>query len=67
MLKSFKHENKIEIVKAVFELTRLGLKVAKDIVDTAPQPVLKNVSRLQAETAKRKLEAAGAIVEIIEG
>ena len=55
---------KIQVIKAVRELTSLGLKEAKDLVDGAPKPVLENVSKDDAEKAKAKLEAAGASVEL---
>ena len=56
--------NKIQVIKAVRELTGLGLKEAKDVVDSAPGPVREGVSREDAEAAKAKLEEAGATVEI---
>jgi len=56
--------NKIQVIKAVRELTSLGLKEAKDVVDSAPGPVREGVSREDAEAAKAKLEEAGATVEI---
>ena len=62
-LKSF-GEKKIEVIKAVREVTTLGLKQAKDSVEAAPQVVKEGVSKEEAETAKQKLEAAGATVEI---
>ena len=62
-LKSF-GEKKIEVIKAVRELTTLGLKQAKDLVEAAPQVVKEGVPKEEAETAKQKLEAAGATVEI---
>jgi large subunit ribosomal protein L7/L12 len=55
---------KIEVIKTVRQLTNLGLKEAKDLVDTAPQPVLTGVSKEAANDAKAKLEAAGAGVEV---
>lgn len=55
---------KIQVIKAVRELTSLGLKEAKDLVDGAPKPVLEKVSKDDAEKAKAKLEAAGATVEL---
>lgn len=55
---------KIQVIKAVRELTSLGLKEAKDLVDGAPKPVLENVGKDDAEKAKAKLEAAGATVEL---
>jgi large subunit ribosomal protein L7/L12 len=56
--------NKIQVIKAVRELTSLGLKEAKDVVDGAPGAVREGVSREDAEAAKAKLEEAGATVEI---
>jgi large subunit ribosomal protein L7/L12 len=56
--------NKIQVIKAVRELTSLGLKEAKDVVDGAPGPVREGVSKEDAEAAKAKLEEAGATVEI---
>ena len=55
---------KIEVIKAVRELTQLGLKEAKDLVDGAPKSVKEGVSKADAETFKKKLEEAGAKVEI---
>jgi large subunit ribosomal protein L7/L12 len=55
---------KIEVIKAVRQLISLGLKEAKELVDTAPQPVLTAVAKEAANDAKSKLEAAGAVVEI---
>jgi large subunit ribosomal protein L7/L12 len=55
---------KIEVIKTVRQLTTLGLKEAKDLVDTAPQPVLTAVAKEAAADAKAKLEAAGAAVEV---
>jgi len=62
-LKSF-GEKKIEVIKAVREVTTLGLKQAKDLVEAAPQVVKESVPKEEAETAKQKLEAAGATVEM---
>ncbi len=56
--------NKINVIKAVRELTSLGLKESKDLVEGAPKPVKENVSKEEAAAAKAKLEAAGATVEI---
>ncbi|MDQ6682914.1 MAG: 50S ribosomal protein L7/L12 [Chloroflexota bacterium] len=56
--------NKILVIKAVRELTGLGLKEAKDLVDAAPKPVKEGVPREEAEAAKEKLAEAGATVEI---
>jgi large subunit ribosomal protein L7/L12 len=63
VLKSF-GEKKIEVIKAVREVTTLGLKQAKDLVEAAPQVVKEGVSKEEAETIRKKLEAAGATVEI---
>ena len=57
-------ENKVNVIKAVREVTSLGLKEAKDLVDGAPKPVLEKVSKEDAEKAKAQLEAAGATVEL---
>ncbi|MBI4186748.1 MAG: 50S ribosomal protein L7/L12 [Chloroflexi bacterium] len=56
--------NKINVIKAVRELTSLGLKESKDLVEGAPKPVKEAVGKEEANTAKQKLEAAGATVEI---
>ncbi len=63
MLASF-GENKVNVIKAVRELTGLGLKEAKDLVDGAPKPVKEGVNKADAEAAKKKLEDAGAKAEI---
>jgi large subunit ribosomal protein L7/L12 len=55
---------KIAVIKEVRSLTSLGLKEAKDLVDSAPKPVLEKVSKEDAEKAKASLEAAGASVEV---
>ena len=55
---------KIQVIKAVRELTSLGLKEAKDLVDGAPKPILEKASKDDAEAAKAKLEEAGATVEL---
>ena len=55
---------KIQVIKVVRELTNLGLKEAKDMVDGAPKPVLEKVSKDDADKAKAKLEESGATVEI---
>ena len=57
-------DKKIQVIKEVRALTNLGLKEAKDLVDSAPKPVLENVSKEDAEKAKAQLEAAGASVEL---
>lgn len=56
--------NKIQVVKAVKEITELGLKDAKALVDEAPKPIKEKVSKEDAENIKKKLEEAGAQVEI---
>lgn len=56
--------NKLNVIKAVRELTTLGLKEAKDLVEAAPKSVKEAVPKDEAETAKAKLEAAGAVVEL---
>lgn len=56
--------NKIAVIKAVRELTPLGLKEAKDLVEGAPSTVKEAVSKDEAGEAKKKLEAAGAVVEV---
>jgi len=57
-------DKKIQVIKEVRALTSLGLKEAKDLVDSAPKAVLEKVEKAQAEEAKAKLEAAGAGVEV---
>ncbi|HET6948161.1 MAG TPA: 50S ribosomal protein L7/L12 [bacterium] len=57
-------EKKIQVIKVVRELTGLGLKEAKDLVDGAPKPVKEKVSKQEAEQIKTKLEAEGATVEV---
>src|SRR5437016_5191028 len=57
-------DKKIQAIKEVRALTSLGLKEAKDLVDSAPKPVLEKVSKEDAEKAKAQLEAAGATVEL---
>ena len=56
--------NKVGVIKAVREITGLGLKEAKDLVDGAPKPVKEAISKADAEAAKKKLEDAGAKAEI---
>ena len=56
--------NKIQVIKAVRELTSLGLKEAKDVVDSAPKAVKEGVAKEEADAAKAKLEEAGAKVEV---
>jgi len=57
-------DKKIQVIKEVRALTNLGLKEAKDLVDSAPKPVLEHVSKEDAEKAKAQLEEAGATVEL---
>jgi large subunit ribosomal protein L7/L12 len=57
-------DKKIQVIKVVRELTSLGLKEAKDLVDSAPKPVLEKASKEDAEKAKAKLEESGAQVEL---
>ncbi|HUV56808.1 MAG TPA: 50S ribosomal protein L7/L12 [Dehalococcoidales bacterium] len=57
-------ENKISVIRAVRELTTLGLKESKDLVEGAPKPVKEGVNKDEATAAKQKLEAAGATAEI---
>jgi len=56
--------NKINVIKTVREVTNLGLKEAKDLVDSAPKPVKEGVSKEEAETLKKKFTDAGATVEV---
>ena len=56
--------NKINVIKAVREVTSLGLKEAKDLVDGAPKPIKEGVSKEEAETIKKKFTDAGATVEV---
>ena len=56
--------NKVGVIKAVREITGLGLKEAKDLVDGAPKPVKEGVAKAEAEEAKKKLEEAGAKAEL---
>jgi large subunit ribosomal protein L7/L12 len=56
--------NKINVIKAVREVTSLGLKEAKDLVDGAPKPIKEGVSKDEAETIKKKFVDAGATVEV---
>src|SRR5664279_503169 len=57
-------DKKIQVIKEVRALTSLGLKEAKDLVDSAPKPVLEKVAKEEAEKAKGQLEEAGATVEL---
>jgi len=63
ILKEF-GENKIAVIKAVREVTTLGLKEAKDLVEGAPKPIKEGVTKEEAATIKKKLEEAGAKVEV---
>jgi large subunit ribosomal protein L7/L12 len=56
--------NKIQVIKEIRGITDLGLKEAKDLVESAPKPVKENISKEEAEEIKKKLEAAGATVEL---
>ena len=56
--------NKINVIKAVREVTSLGLKEAKDLVDGAPKPIKEGVSKAEAEEIKKKIEEAGGTVEL---
>ena len=64
VLKEYPADKKVGVIKVVRELTGLGLKEAKDLVDGAPKPVKEGVDKAAAEEAKKKLEEAGAKVEI---
>ncbi|HKX75017.1 MAG TPA: 50S ribosomal protein L7/L12 [Acidimicrobiia bacterium] len=57
-------DQKIQVIKEVRSLTSLGLKEAKDLVDSAPKPVLENVDKATADKAKAQLEGVGATVEL---
>lgn len=57
-------EKKIQVIKVVREVTNLGLKEAKDLVDSAPKPVKEGVSKEEAESIKKKFEEVGATIEI---
>jgi len=57
-------EKKIDVIKAIREITGLGLKEAKDLVEGAPKPVKENISKEEAEAIKKKLEDAGAKVSL---
>jgi len=57
-------DKKIQVIKVVRELTALGLKEAKDLVDSAPKPVKEGVAKAEAEEMKKKLEEAGGAVEL---
>ena len=57
-------DKKINVIKTVREVTSLGLKEAKDLVDSAPKPIKENVSKEEAEEIKKKFEEVGATVEV---
>jgi len=57
-------EKKIQVIKVVREITALGLKEAKDLVDSAPKPVKESVPKDEAETIKKKFEEVGATIEV---
>src|SRR5699024_10972025 len=57
-------ENKVGVIKAVREATGLGLKEAKDLVESAPAPIKEGVNKAEAEELKKKLEEAGATIEL---
>jgi large subunit ribosomal protein L7/L12 len=57
-------DKKINVIKVVREVTNLGLKEAKDLVDGAPKPIKEGVNKAEAEEIKKKFEAAGATVEV---
>ena len=57
-------DNKVNVIKAVREVTSLGLKEAKDLVDGAPKPVKEGINKVDAEAIRKKLEEAGAKVEV---
>jgi large subunit ribosomal protein L7/L12 len=57
-------ENKVNTIKAVREVTSLGLKEAKDLVDGAPKPIKEGISKADAEAIKKKMEESGAKIEI---
>ena len=56
--------NKINVIKVVREITALGLKEAKDLVEAAPKPIKEGVNKEESQALKAKLEAAGAVVEV---
>jgi large subunit ribosomal protein L7/L12 len=64
VLTGFADGKKIQVIKAVRELTSLGLKEAKELVETAPKPVQEKVNKEEAEGAKKTLEDAGGSVEV---
>ena len=64
LLDQFSNYQKIEVIKEVRTITGLGLKEAKDLVDSAPKPLKEDVKKEEAEEMKKKLEQAGATVEL---
>jgi large subunit ribosomal protein L7/L12 len=64
ILKEF-GDKKIQVIKEVRALTGLGLKEAKELVDNVPKPVKQGLSKDEAETAQKQLEAVGAVVELV--
>ena len=63
LLKQF-GDKKIQVIKEVRAITELGLKEAKDLVESAPKPIKENISKEEAEELKKKLEAVGAVIEL---
>ena len=63
-LKEYPADKKVTVIKVVRELTGLGLKEAKDLVDGAPKPVKEGIAKAEAEDMKKKLEEAGGTVEL---
>ena len=63
LLKQF-GDKKIQVIKEVRAITELGLKEAKDLVESAPKPIKENISKEEADELKKKLEAVGAVVEL---
>ena len=63
-LKEYPADKKVTVIKVIREITGLGLKEAKDLVDGAPKPVKEGIAKADAEAAKKKLEEAGAKVEL---
>ncbi len=64
ILTGFQADKKIQVIKVVRELTELGLKEAKELVESVPKPIKEKVSKEEATKIKEKLEAAGATVEV---
>jgi len=63
LLKQF-GDKKIQVIKEVRAITELGLKEAKDLVESSPKPIKENISKEEAEELKKKLEAVGAVIEL---